>query len=54
MTRELLQNAAYFMATLDIDKSAVLWEQADHPTGLALQARPQGRRAPEPRSQFLS
>jgi hypothetical protein len=29
-TRELLQNAAYFMATLDKDRSAVLWEQAKH------------------------
>jgi hypothetical protein len=29
-TRELLQNAAYFMSTLDKDRSAVLWEQAKH------------------------
>jgi hypothetical protein len=27
-TRELLQNASYFMSTLDKDMSAVLWEQA--------------------------
>jgi hypothetical protein len=29
-TRELLQNASYFMSTFDKDQSAVLWEQAKH------------------------